>query len=264
MTEFDDYRDAYATIEMTRTDGILELRLHTDGGPLRWSPLPHRELASAFREVARDRRNLVVIITGTGDEFSGPKASRVPFHQQRASDWEQIHAHGVELMDSLLAIPVPVIGAVNGPAYRHCEIALLSDIVVASDTATFQDSAHFIDGLTPGDGIFVMTSAAMGINRSRYFHLTGQTLDARQARDYGLVNEVVAPEAVRPRAWDLARRVAQQRAMVLRHTRLIFTQELRRRMLETVGYGLALEGLDSASAHDLAGRSDDAPPPARG
>jgi len=43
-----------------------------------------------------------------------------------------------------------VIAAINGPAWRHGEIPLLSDIVLAADTAAFQDSAHFQNGLVPG------------------------------------------------------------------------------------------------------------------
>ncbi len=255
MSTFDTYASRFEHIRMRREDGILELQLHSSGGPLRWGFKPHMELSKAFRAISHDLANRVMIITGTGGEFSGPRASEgveKGFHAMRPEAWEHLHADGMELMDALLSIQAPVIAAVNGPAVRHCELALLSDIVLASETAEFQDSAHFPDGLTPGDGINVITPLVMGLTRSRYFHLTGQILKSHAARDLGLVNEVLAPDALMPRAWELARQLNRQKPMVLRHTRLLFTHDLRRRMLDMVGYGLALEGLDIADSHERA------------
>jgi enoyl-CoA hydratase/carnithine racemase len=237
-------------IIIERSGPLVELRVHTDGGPLMWGPGPHRELGLAFRAIAQDTTAQVVIITGTGDAFSGPRASEVDidFHAMPPADWEELHRHGMELMDSLLSIQAIVIGAVNGPAVRHAELALLSDIVVCSEDAEFQDSAHFPDGLTPGDGINVLMPLLVGLNRARYFHLTGQRVPARQALEWGLVSEVVPKDEVMPRARELAQTLMEQDPMILRHTRLLFTHDLRRRMLDMVGYGLALEGLDVANA----------------
>ncbi|WP_038210986.1 enoyl-CoA hydratase/isomerase family protein [Xenophilus azovorans] len=255
MDLFETYANRFEHIRMRREDGILELQLHTDGGPLRWGFKPHMELSKAFRAIAQDQGNHVMILTGVGDEFTGPRASEgveKGFHAMRPEAWEHLHADGMELMDSLLAIQALVIGAVNGPAVRHCELALLSDIVIASDNAEFQDSAHFPDGLTPGDGINVITPLVMGLTRARYFHLTGQIIKAQEAKSLGLVNEVTTREELMPRAWALARQLKKQKPMVLRHTRILNTHELRRRMLEMVGYGLALEGLDIADSHERA------------
>jgi hypothetical protein len=75
MSTFESYANKYKTIRMERRDGILQMTLHTDGGPLRWGFLPHGELPEAFHDVGSDYDNRVVIITGTGDEFSGPRAN---------------------------------------------------------------------------------------------------------------------------------------------------------------------------------------------
>jgi len=252
VSTFDSYATSFEHIRMSRKDGILEVRLHSKDGPLRWGFKPHLELSRAFRAIAQDRENLVMILTGTGDEFSGPRASEgveQGFHSMRAAHWDELHADGMELMDGLLSIQALVIGAVNGPALRHCELALLSDIVLASDTAEFQDSGHFPNNLTPGDGINVLTAMAMGITRSRYFHLTGQSLTAQKAMEFGLVNEVLPKAALMDRAYELARLLCKQKPNVIRHTRLLFAHELRKKMLEFVGYGLALEGMDVADAH---------------
>ena len=144
---------------------------------------------------------------------------------------------------NLLNIEVPMIAAINGPAVRHPEIPLLCDIVLASETATIQDSAHFNGGLVPGDGVHVVFPLLLGPNRGRYFLLTGQVLDAQQALDLGLVSEVLPGDQLLPRAWALARQLQQRPPLLRRYTRVMLTQDLKRRMHDLLGYGLAMEGL---------------------
>ena len=75
MARFDDYATKYQTIRMERRDGILQMTFHTDGGPLQWGLLPHGEFPQAFRDVGSDPDTKVVILTGTGDTYSGPRAA---------------------------------------------------------------------------------------------------------------------------------------------------------------------------------------------
>lgn len=240
----------YEHIQLRREGDILEVRFHTDGGPLLWGLGPHAEFGRAFRAIAADRRNKVVILTGTGDVFSGPRAAPSDKHAMPARAWETVHADGIDLIEGLLSIPALVVAAVNGPALRHAELALLSDIVLCAEHAEFQDSAHFPADLTAGDGINLITPLLMGLNRSRYFHLTGQVIPAQQAYDWGLVNEVLPAELLQPRAWQLARQLTLRRHSVIRHTRLLHTHLLRKLLLDLVPYGLALEGLEVADNFD--------------
>jgi hypothetical protein len=78
MSKLEDYANKYQTIRFERRDGILQMTLHTDGQSLRWGFLPHGELPEAFYDVGADRENRVVILTGTGAEFSGPRATPAP------------------------------------------------------------------------------------------------------------------------------------------------------------------------------------------
>jgi enoyl-CoA hydratase/carnithine racemase len=237
------YRHRYQHIAIERDErGILELRLHTAGGPWQMSRPSHDELADAFREVALDDDNEVVILTGTGQSFSGP-ASTGTNGRTDADTWEWRRSEGWALMENYLSIRVPVIAAINGPAYRQAQIPLLADIVLAADTAVFQDSAHFPNNVVPGDGIGVAMLAILGLNRGRYFLLTGQVLTARDAMDIGLVSEVLPPGELRARAWEHAGRLMEKTQLVRRYTRLLLNHEFRRSMHDAFGYGLALQGL---------------------
>lgn len=245
MNELNTYAERFRTVRFHREDGILQMTLHTDGGPLKWGKVPHAELADAFLCVAQDRENQAVILTGTGDEFSGPMVTSPSdnrkHHKVSAEEWAELVVTGKNLLFNLLRIDVPMISAVNGPAVRHAEIPVMCDIVLASENAVFQDSAHFSGGLVPGDGVHVVFPLVMGLNRGRYFLLTGQSLDAHEAKDMGLVNEVLTRDRLLPRAWELARRIMEQPEVNRRYARLLLTERLRRQMHELLPYGLALE-----------------------
>ena len=146
MTKLDDYANKYQMRPFRAARRHPADDLHTEGESLRWGFGPHGELPEAFHDVGADRDNRVVILTGTGAEFSGPRAtpgtSSFPT-RPRLDRIDRIHWEGRHLLMRLLEIEVPVISAINGPAWRHSEIPLLCDIVLAADTAQFQDSAHF-------------------------------------------------------------------------------------------------------------------------
>jgi 6-oxocamphor hydrolase len=240
---FDDYAGRYDHVVMSRDDrGILEMRLHTDGGPLVWGAAPHTELGYAFSDVGADRDNRVVIITGTGDRFIG-KLDTSWVGPMSPEKWDVIFAHGKRLLQRLLEIEVPVIGAVNGPATVHAELAVLSDIVIAADHTYFSDAPHFKYGTVPGDGVHVVWPLLLGPNRGRYFLLTGQRLSGAEAQQLGVVNVVLPADQVLPRAHELAAELAQQHEMTLRLTREAVVQPLRRLLLDNIPFGLALEGL---------------------
>ncbi len=257
MARFEDYAQAYETVRMERRNGILQITLHTNGGVLQWGEVPHRELPQVFRDIGSDPETKVVILTGTGEMFSGPRATPDRKLSRTASEWDKTYWEGKHLLSNLLDIEVPMISAINGPAWRHSEIPLLSDIVLASDDTAFQDSAHFPNGLVPGDGMHIIYPLLLGLNRGRYFLLTGQTLDAQQAKDLGLVSEVLPRAQLLPRAWELAEQLAQRPRLVLRYSRVLLTQHVKRLLHDLLGYGLALEGMGVAADTPNVGSAGD-------
>ena len=190
MATLEEYANKYETVAFERTDGILQVTFHSGDGSLLWGEPSHRELGHAFADIGSDVENRAVILTGTGDnycaEFEPGRSSR-----RMPKDWDKTYWEGKRLLLNLLDIEVPVIGAVNGPALIHAEIPVLSDIVLASETATFQDGPHFPRGVVPGDGVHVVWPMVLGSNRGRYFLLTGQTLSAQDALELGVVSEVL-------------------------------------------------------------------------
>jgi enoyl-CoA hydratase/carnithine racemase len=242
-----DYATRYHTIRFDRRDGVLELQLHTRGGEALWGVSErslHNELGHAFADLARDRDNKVVLITGTGSTFIAARDQlEGPPETGMGAMWERIYAEGLALLENLLAIPVPVIAAVNGPALIHAEIAVLSDIVLAAEHAEFADLAHIAGGTVPGDGVHTVWPMLLGPNRGRYFLLTGQRLSAEEALRLGVVSEVLPADQLLPRARVLAQQLSALPTRVLRHTRTVLVHHLRRRMQEELGLGLAVEAL---------------------
>jgi enoyl-CoA hydratase/carnithine racemase len=239
---FEDYSSKYEHICMTRQDGVLELAIHTGGESCRWTDRVHEELGFAFIDIGLDPDNKVLIVTGKGDTFCA-EVEMTGFPPLTPRSMGRICHEGQRLIDSLLSIDIPVVGAVNGRAWVHAELALLSNIVVAAEDASFRDVAHFTLGAVPGDGVHVAWPMLLGPTRGSYFLLTGETIDAAEASRLGLVNEVVPRDRLMLRAWELAGMLAKKPPMTRRYARMLLTYEFKRRMGEQLSHGLALEGL---------------------
>lgn len=246
MSRFDSYRNRYANARLTRSNtGVLEVALHTDGGKLVFNGHTHEQFVDLFHDIGSDPENRVVILTGSGDAFMDA-ISPEGFDFFTPLGYDKIFREGKKVLMNILDIEVPLIAALNGPVLLHSEYALLADIVLATPETVFQDKPHFDFGIVPGDGVNLLWPEAIGSVRGRYFVLTRQVLDAKTAKEWGAVNEVIPAADLLPRAREIAESLAALPPLTSRYTRIALTQKLRRIIDEGAGYGLALEGISAA------------------
>jgi len=105
--------------------------------------------------------------------------------------WSQVHDEGVQILENLANIRVPLVAAVEGAANVHSEYAPLADVIVAAEGATFNDLPHFAGGIVPGDGIFTTWSYRAGAGRAEAFLLNPKPITAQTAYEWGVVAEIV-------------------------------------------------------------------------
>jgi enoyl-CoA hydratase/carnithine racemase len=245
----DNYFAAYHNLKLTRdANGVLVAEFHSNGGPFTMSAPAHTEFVDAFYHIAQDRANKIVILTGAGGEFITDVDWSSFGNAADPGVWSQVHDEGVQVLENIANIRVPVIAAIEGRAHVHSDYALLASVIVAGEGATFQDVAHFSQGVAPGDGIFTTWSYRAGAGRAEAFLLNPQPLSARMAHDWGVVAEVVPNGKALSRARELANLYLKAPEVTRRNTRVHFIQPLKERIVREVGYGLSLEG---ASAADL-------------
>jgi enoyl-CoA hydratase/carnithine racemase len=244
-----NYLSAYHNLKLTRNDkGVLVIEFHTNGGPFTMSAKAHTEFVEAFYRIAQDRANKIVILTGAGGDFITDVDWSSFGDVADPGIWSQVHDEGVQVLENIANIRVPVIAAIEGRAHVHSDYALLASVIVAAEGATFQDVAHFSAGVAPGDGIFTTWSYRAGAGRAEAFLLNPQPLTARSAHEWGVVAEVVPNGTALSRARELAELYLKAPEVTRRNTRVHFIQPLKERIVREVGYGLSLEG---ASAADL-------------
>jgi enoyl-CoA hydratase/carnithine racemase len=246
MSHLDTYRDSFPSARLTRSkSGVLEVVLHTDGGTLIFDGHTHEQFVELFHAIGSDPDNRVVILTGSGTAFM-ETISPEGFDFFTPQGYDKIYREGRKVLMNILDIEVPLIAAVNGPARLHSEYVLLADIVLATPSTVFQDKPHFEFGIVPGDGVHLLWQEAIGTIRGRYFILTRQELDAQTAKEWGAVNEIVAPDKLLLRAREIAEGLAKLPPLTTKYTRIALTQKLRRIIDEGVTLGLALEGISAA------------------
>jgi enoyl-CoA hydratase/carnithine racemase len=149
--------------------------------------------------------------------------------------WSQVHDEGVQVLENIANVRVPVIAAIEGRAHVHSEYALLANVIGAAEGATFQDVAHFAAGVVPGDGIFTAWSYRAGAGRAEAFLLNPQPLPARTAYEWGVVAEVVPNGQALSRARELAKLYLKAPEVTRRNTRVHFVQPLKERIVREAG-----------------------------
>jgi enoyl-CoA hydratase len=161
-------------------------------------------LRAALDRAARDDDIRCVVLTGDDRSFS----AGADIHEMREGGLAALqNPVRLEAWAAIEHFPKPLVAAVNGYALGGGnELALLCDILVAGEGATFGQPEVQIGGM-PGDGGTQRLVRAIGKSRAMQMILTGVPIDARAALACGLVSEVVANERTVARAIEIATRI---------------------------------------------------------
>ena len=221
----------YRTLEITRSDDGLATvsfncpdRLNTLSNELRF------EFAEALASLEADPSVRVLIITGAGRAFS----IGMELAEWSASSQVAAGAYENDPVRAIRAFTGPVIGAINGLAVTGgFEIALSCDLLIASTQARFADT-HAQIGLLPGWGGSVRLAQRIGLARAKELALTGRYLDAEEAFSWGLVNHVVAPDALIPKAVEIACQMAAAVPETLKAYKRLLDEGVTLRMKEAL------------------------------
>ncbi len=161
--------------------------------------------------------------------------------------WSQVHDEGVQIVENIANIRVPMIAAIEGRAHIHSEYALLANVIVAGQSATFSDLPHFAGGIVPGDGVFTTWSYRAGPGRAESWLLNPEPISADTAFSWGVVSQIVPDGQAVARARELADLYLAKTEVTRRNTRIHFIQPLKERLVRETGYGLSLEGASAAA-----------------
>ena len=211
---FESYSERLSPFfKMTRENGIIEVRVHTDGGEALFGLELHRAFGQMFRAVGADRQNEVMILTGTGDYWVKSVNTESSVSQENSDVelppfsemiYDTFHIDGTKIVEELIwSVNIPVIGAMNGPGF-HAETALLADITLCTPDTTFVEP-HFTLGLVPGNGNYLILQELMGMKRANKAMFLGQPVTAQQALDWGLVTDIVPRAELLAQSWAMAR-----------------------------------------------------------
>ena len=176
------------------------------------------ELTAAFRDLSADNDIEAIILTGAGRAFCvGLDLKELGGETGTASPLDRdtnAQAGDIGVAEAIAAVRAPIIGAINGYAITGgFELALMCDILIGSENARFADT-HARVGVVPGWGLSQRLPRRIGSSRAKQMSLTGNYIDARTAANWGLINDVYAPDELLPAAHALGRDIADTDRMV--------------------------------------------------
>lgn len=214
----------YKTLLIEESEGVLTLTLHRPERRNALTPELREELMDAL-ESARDTA-AIVILTGAGPTFCAglDLSSLEALAAASPAEQESDAQHIARLFHLLYTFPAPTIAAVNGAAIAGgTGLATLCDFTLAVPEAKFGYTEVRI-GFVPA-----LVSAYLGMQigpkQAKSYLLSGRLFDAAQAHALGLVDEIVAPAELLPRARSLARDLMQNSPAAMRQTKQLFLDE---------------------------------------
>jgi enoyl-CoA hydratase len=228
--EIDKRDDGVAVATLNRPD-----RLNAVDGVL------HHELTTLPRDVTADPKVRVLLITGAGRAFCAGgdfSPGSLPIGSHGTSALEE----GRQIVDHLLECPKPIVSAVNGYAMGlGATVALLCDVVVAGRSAVFADT-HVVMGIGAGDGGQLIWPLLIGVNKAKFFLMTGERVKAEEAERIGLVNFVFDDDELMEKALAIAGRLAAGPAQAISASKMAINGWMRAMSSQVLPLSLSLEG----------------------
>jgi enoyl-CoA hydratase/carnithine racemase len=220
-----------------RTDeaGVATLTLNRPKARNALSLALMAEVEEAIAGIAADDSVRVVVLQGAGPAFCAGHDLRELRARPERAFYEEVFGQCARMMLAIVRLPKPVIAKVHGIATAAgCQLVATCDLAVASEQARFA---------TPGVniGLFCSTpmvalSRAVGRKAAMEMLLTGDMIAAAQARDYGLVNRVTAPEALDEETRALAAQIAGKSSAVLRIGKEAFYRQAEMGLADAYAY----------------------------
>ncbi len=204
---------SYETVEWNQAGGVGRITLNRPDSLNAWTDQLGRELGRVVNEDAAAGDVRAVLITGAGRGFSSGADLKEGFEPHpddgRPDVQRKLHEVYHPIMVGIRQLEKPVVAAVNGPAVGiGLSLALACDLVLMAESAFL--ALGFVNiGLMPDGGSTLFVPAAVGKARAFQMAFLGERIPARQALDWGLVNEVHSDDELMPAAEALVERLAR-------------------------------------------------------
>ena len=202
----------------------------------------HNELSRIWLDLGADPEVRAIVITGAGTAFSA--GGDFEMIEQSIGNAEAVAStmqEAGDIVHNMINLDKPVISAINGVAVgAGLAVALLADISIASEDARITDG-HIRLGVAAGDHATVIWPLLCGMAKAKYYLLTCDFLDGREAERIGLVSKAVPADQLMSTAMDVANKLAAGPQQAIRGTKRALNQWLRQAAINSSDYSLALE-----------------------
>lgn len=243
-----------ALVLVEKHDGFAIVTLNRPQAKNALSRKLRDELVTAFTHCRQDDQIQVIILTGQGNAFcAGFDLKELSeTNSNAAQEADNTVARAMESFEG------PIIGAVNGHAITGgFELALACDFLIASEEACFADT-HARVGILPGWGLSQKLPRLIGMSRAKEISFTGRPVLAQEALQWGLVNHVVPPTELLPKAIQLAEEICAYPPQILREYKKLIEQGFSMPYREALAWEekLSIQSAKKASAAIMKKRRD--------
>lgn len=233
------------TLDYTCADGVGILTLNRPQARNALSAAMVGELDTLLGQITRDDSVRALILTGSGGAFcAGGDVRSMHAAPRSAQDWRSGMRRSHRIVRAIHGLDRPVIAAVDGVAFgAGFSLALLADIVLVSSRARFCMAFGRV-GLVPDYGALYTLPRVVGLQRAKELMFSAREVGAEEARSIGLALEVHAPQALMPRAVELAKSLSEASPQAMAMTKDALNASLGNELeamlqLEANGQGIA-------------------------